>query len=66
MAILQKLFFWFLEWVWGVVQKAYALMKQDKEEEKEVDDIIDKINSPNLEDQLDGIENAEDRLNSNT
>lgn len=66
MAILQKLFQWFLEWLLGVAQKWFAEKQQDKKEEKEVDDIIDKIGSPELKDQLEGIEDAEDRLNSNT
>lgn len=66
MAILKTLLTWILEWALGLFQKYWAERQQKKKEEKQVDDIIEKIKSPDLEEKLDGIEDINDRVNSNT
>lgn len=65
MSILKKLFEWFCEWALGAIQKYLAEKADDKREEKEVDEIIDKTLDPDLGKQLEGVEDAEERINDN-
>lgn len=55
-----------LDWLWGKAKEAILFFMRRRDERKEVDKIVDKINSPDLGEQLEGIEDAEDRLNRNT
>lgn len=64
--ILKTILTWLAELLWGKLAKWLAEQKDKKENDKKVDDIVDKIESPDLKDQLDGVQDAEDRLNSNT
>jgi hypothetical protein len=51
-----------LGWITTELQKIYRAWKDPRE----VKEIVDKIESPDLKEKLEGIEDAEDRLNRNT
>lgn len=63
--ILSAVIPFFLEFFWKKISTLLAEWRKKKEDEKDVQEIVDKIKNGGLKEGLEGAKDAEDRLNSN-